>query len=49
MIEVREVRTNKERRMFASFNADMYKDVPQAIPDLVSDEYDNFFLTRIMI
>ena len=42
MIEVREVRTNKERRMFASFNADMYKDVPQAIPDLVSDEYDNF-------
>jgi hypothetical protein len=42
MVEVREVKTRKERRIFASFNADMYKDVPQAIPDLVSDEYDNF-------
>ena len=42
MVEVREVKTKKERKIFASFNADMYKDVPQAIPDLVSDEYNNF-------
>ncbi len=42
MIEVREVRTKRERRIFASFNADMYKGVAQAIPDLVSDEYNNF-------
>lgn len=42
MVEVKEISTRKERKIFASFNADMYKDVPQAIPDLVSDEYDNF-------
>jgi len=42
MVEVREVTTRKERRLFAAFNANMYKDVPQAIPDLVSDEYKNF-------
>lgn len=42
MVEVREVSTRKERKLFASFNADMYRDVPQAIPDLVSDEYKNF-------
>lgn len=42
MVEVREVKTKRERRIFASFNADIYKDVPQAIPDLVSDEYNNF-------
>lgn len=42
MIEVREVSTRRERKLFASFNADMYKHVPQAIPDLVSDEYNNF-------
>lgn len=42
MVEVREVTTRKERKLFASFNADMYKHVPQAIPDLVLDEYKNF-------
>ena len=42
MVEIREVTTKKERRAFASFNVDMYRDVPQAIPDLVSDEYNNF-------
>lgn len=42
MVEIREVNTKKERKIFAAFNADMYKDVPQAIPDLVSDEYNNF-------
>ena len=38
MVEVREVSTRRERKIFASFNADMYKKVPQAIPDLISDE-----------
>lgn len=42
MIEVREAKTKKERKIFAAFNRDMYKDVVQAIPDLVSDEYSNF-------
>lgn len=42
MIEVKEVSTRRERKIFASFNADMYKNVTQAIPDLVSDEYNNF-------
>jgi GNAT superfamily N-acetyltransferase len=46
MIEVREVTTKRERKIFASFNADMYKDVPQAIPDLVSDEYNNFLPSK---
>ncbi|HKL98441.1 MAG TPA: hypothetical protein VJZ06_00880 [Mobilitalea sp.] len=42
MVEIREVRTKKEHRIFASFQADMYKSVPQAIPDIVSDEMNNF-------
>lgn len=42
MIEIREVKTKKERKIFASFNEKMYRDVVQAIPDLVSDEYSNF-------
>ena len=46
MVEVREVATKKERKIFASFNVDMYKDVPQAIPDLVSDEYSNFLASK---
>lgn len=42
MIEIREVTTKKERKQFAAFQADMYRDIPQAIPDLISDEYNNF-------
>lgn len=42
MIEVREVKTRKERKIFASFNVDMYKNVAQGIPYLISDEYSNF-------
>lgn len=42
MVEIREVKSKKERKIFAAFNADFYKDVPQAIPDLVWDEYNNF-------
>ncbi len=39
---IREVVSKKQKKQFAAFNADMYRDVPQAIPDLVQDEYDNF-------
>ncbi|MDF2537290.1 MAG: hypothetical protein K0S76_311 [Herbinix sp.] len=42
MVEVREVLTKKERRIFAAFHAKMYQKVPQAIPDLIVDEYGNF-------
>lgn len=42
MVEVREALTKKERKIFAAFNAKMYKKVSQAIPDLIMDEYDNF-------
>lgn len=42
MVEVREVRTRKERKIFAGFNERMYRNVPQAIPDMISDERDNF-------
>ena len=42
MVEIREVSTRKDRKLFAAYNADMYKHVPQAIPDIVSDEYNNF-------
>lgn len=41
-VYVREVRTRKEIRMFAGFNEKMYRDVPQAKPDLISDEIANF-------
>lgn len=42
MVEIREALTKKERKIFASFNFNMYEKVPQAIPDLISDEYNNF-------
>lgn len=42
MVEIREVTTKRERKIFAAFHADMYKDNPHAIPDIVSDEYNNF-------
>lgn len=42
MLEIKEVRTRKEQRIFAAFGARMYEKVPQAIPDLISDEMDNF-------
>ena len=46
MVEIREVITKRDRRIFAAFHAYMYKDVPQAIPDLVSDEYNNFLPSK---
>lgn len=41
-IIVKEVVSAKEKRAFACFNADFYADNPNAIPDIVSDEYDTF-------
>ncbi len=42
MVEIREVTTRKDRKTFASFHEKMYRDVPQAIPDIISDELNNF-------
>jgi len=42
MVEIREALTKKEQKIFAAFGANMYKKIPQAIPDLIMDEYDNF-------
>lgn len=42
MVEIREVKTRSDLRRFAAFNEKMYRDVPQAIPDLISDEMANF-------
>jgi GNAT superfamily N-acetyltransferase len=42
MIEIKEVVSKRDKKIFASYNARMYKDIPQAIPDLILDEYDNF-------
>lgn len=42
MVEIREVKTRKQRRIFAGFNEKMYRNVPQAMPDLISDEMANF-------
>lgn len=42
MVEIREVRTRKERRVFAALPTKMYREVAQSIPDLISDEISNF-------
>lgn len=42
MVEIKEVLTRKDRRVFATFPVKMYKEIPQAIPDLIPDEIDNF-------
>lgn len=42
MVEIREVRSKREKRLFAALPTKMYKDVPQAIPDIVLDEMNNF-------
>ena len=42
MIEIKEVKTRRDLRKFAGFNEKMYRKVPQAIPDLISDEMANF-------
>lgn len=42
MVEIREVVSKKDRREFAKFHERMYRNVSQAIPDLIADEIDNF-------
>lgn len=42
MLEIREVLTKKDQRIFAVLPTKMYKRVPHAIPDLISDEINNF-------
>lgn len=42
MIVIKEVKTRKDLRTFAGFNEKMYRDVPQAMLDLISDEMANF-------
>lgn len=42
MVEIKEVKTRKDKRSFAVFPTKLYKDVRQAIPDLISDEMNNF-------
>ncbi len=42
MIEIREITTRKEQKIFAEFPKVLYGKVPQAIPDLVSEERDMF-------
>lgn len=41
MIEIREVKTAKERRIFTLWPNEVYKDVPQYVPPLRSDELAN--------
>ncbi len=42
MVEIREVTTKKEQKIFATFPAKLYKKIPQAIPDLILDEINTF-------
>ncbi|HWT74991.1 MAG TPA: hypothetical protein VN258_09775 [Mobilitalea sp.] len=42
MVEIKEVLTKKEQKIFAAFPSNLYRNVPQAIPDLISDEINNF-------
>ncbi len=42
MVEIKDVKIRKDLRIFAGFNEKMYRDVPQAMPDLISDEMANF-------
>lgn len=42
MVEIKEVLTKKDRREFAKFHERMYRNVSQAIPDLIAEEIDNF-------
>ena len=42
MVRIKEVKTKRDLRIFAGFNEKMYRNVSQAIPDLISDEMANF-------
>ena len=49
MVIIKEVKTKKDLRTFAAFNEKMYRDVPQAMPDLISDEISNFNPKKIRL
>jgi GNAT superfamily N-acetyltransferase len=42
MLEIKEVKTRKEQKIFAALSTAMYGKVPQAIPDMISDEMNMF-------
>ena len=42
MVEVREAISTKEKKAFVKFPLELYKDCPQFVPFLLSDELDNF-------
>ena len=42
MVIIKEVKTRKQLRTFAGFNEKMYRNVPQAMPDIIIDEMNNF-------
>lgn len=42
MIEIKEVKTKKDLRLFASYPIELYKDCPYYVPSLRSDEVDTF-------
>lgn len=41
MLSIREVKTKKEKKEFIAFQNNMYKDVPQYVPTMLSDELAN--------
>ena len=41
-VEIKEVVTSKEKKAFAKYPLKLYKDCPQYVPDLISDELANF-------
>lgn len=47
MIEIREVLSRKEQKIFATFNYKMYKNVFQAIPDLILMSWIALIIRRI--
>ena len=42
MVDIVEVKTKKQLKIFANFNAQMYKDVEAAVPDYIPDEITYF-------
>ena len=42
MVEIREVRTAREKKLFAAYNTDTYIADPASSPDIISDELNTF-------
>jgi GNAT superfamily N-acetyltransferase len=42
MVEIKEVKSKKDQKTFAAYPSKLYKNIPQAIPDLISDEINIF-------